>query len=78
MVVEQPLILKKGFAMNSNNIDLEELFRRISSPQTAEAFKALHHATTENLASTFRPCWSELVEAEAFMDCRHNSQSKPQ
>jgi len=78
MVGEQPLILKKGFAMNSNNMDLEELFRRISSPQTAEAFKALRHATTENLASTFRPSRAESVEVETCVDCQHNSQSKPQ
>lgn len=64
--------------MNSDNIDLEELFRRISSPRTSEVFKAVRRATTEDLANSFRPGWSELVEAETFMDCQHNSQSKPQ
>jgi hypothetical protein len=64
--------------MNSNNIDLEELFRRISSPRTSEVFKALRHATTENLASTFRASWTELVEVETDMDGQHNSQSNQQ
>lgn len=64
--------------MNSDYIDLEGLFRRISSPRTGEVFKAVRHATTEDLASTFRPGWIEPVEAETSMDCQRNSQSKPQ
>lgn len=41
--------------MDSENIDLDQLFRRISSPQTQKGFKTLRHATSEDLANSFQP-----------------------
>ena len=39
--------------------EFDELFARISAPQTAKAFKSLRHASTEDLASTFKPGGTE-------------------
>lgn len=50
--------------MTANEIDFEELFRRISSPQTSERFKALRLATTEDLASTFKPSAADSEKTE--------------
>lgn len=54
--------------MTSNEIDFDELFRRISSPQTRERFKALRLATPEDLASTFKPSPTDSGKTEAQLN----------
>ena len=68
MVIEQLINLMKVVSMASDNIDLEELFRRISSLQTREAFKVLRYATAEDLARAFQP-HTESVRTEAQPHC---------
>lgn len=50
--------------MASDEIDFDELFRRISSPQTRERFKALRITTPQDLASTFRPSPADSEKTE--------------
>lgn len=50
--------------MASNEIYFDELFRRISSPQTSERFKSLRLATPQELASTFRPSPADSEKME--------------
>lgn len=54
--------------MASKEIDFDELFRRISSPQTSERFKALRLATSEDLASTFKPSPADSGKMEAQLN----------
>lgn len=51
--------------MTSDELDFDELFRIISSPQTRERFKALRLATPEDLASTFKPSPADSEKTEA-------------
>ncbi|WP_062057794.1 hypothetical protein [Cellvibrio sp. OA-2007] len=54
--------------MGSNmDQEIEALFARIQSPQTARRFKLLRSATTEELARTFRPEKTELPKQEELL-----------
>ncbi len=54
--------------MTSNEINFDELFRRISSPKTGERFKALRFATSEDLASAFKPSPADSGKTETQLN----------
>lgn len=64
--------------MISNKINFEELFRKISLPQTREHFKKLRSATYEEIASTFQPgpAESEKMKAQLNFSSAPNNPSK--
>lgn len=51
--------------MSFDNIGFEELFGRISSPQTAARFKFLRKATPEDLAKAFQQQFNDFADKDA-------------
>ncbi len=56
--------------------EIEALFARIRSAETAKRFKLLRFATTEDLARTFRPERSEPPEQGELLGFQSGSKSQ--
>ena len=55
--------------MNSDSMNFEMLFRRVSSSETNERFKTFRYATTEDLARTFDLSLDESAKRERLANC---------
>lgn len=56
--------------------EIEALFARIRSPETAKRFKLLRFATTQDLARTFRPERSAPPEQKELLCFQSGSKSQ--